>query len=279
MANNTTINSELFQNLLVRSEFALYENSIARAVAQVYDYPTNAGKVVQVPVWAGITSSKPGEGVAPSAIDTNTNSKTISLEEHVAYAQVTDFLRDSAQEDVIASLSGQMGLALAEGLDKELTALFYSNAVTQTVGAGDADNTVDHLMAAAATIRANKYTGPLFAVLNPKQAYGIKKAMTATNSFQNATSVGNAVLSQYFVGQIAGITILESALVAVDSNDNTTGAVFAPMAIGIAQRGGVIMETERKAAQRATDVVMTVVAGAAILRPELIVGIMGDASI
>jgi hypothetical protein len=225
MANNTTINSELFQNLLVQSQYALYENSIARAVTTVFDYPVGAGKVVQVPIWAGITSTKPGEGTAPSAADTNTNSKTISLEEHVVYAEVTDFLRDSAQESVITGLANQAGLALAEGLDKELTALFYSNGVTQTVGAGDADNTVDHLMAAAATIRANKYTGPLFAVLNPKQAYGIKKAMTATNSFQNATSVGNAVLSQYFVGQIAGITILESALVAVDNNDNTTGAV------------------------------------------------------
>jgi N4-gp56 family major capsid protein len=279
MANNTTINSELFQNLLVQSQYALYENSIARAVATVFDYPVGAGKQVSVPIWAGITSSKPGEGVAPGAADTNTNSKLISLEEHVVFAEVTDFLRDSAQESVIGALGAQAGQALAEGLDKELLNLFYNAAVTQQVGAGDADNTVDHLMAAAAQIRSNKYTGPLFAVLHPKQAYGIKKAMTATNSFQNATSVGNAVLSQYFVGQIAGITILESALVPVDNNDNTTGAVFAPMAFGLAQRGGVTMEEQRNAAKRSTDVVLTAVAGAAILRPELIVGVLGDASI
>lgn len=277
MANTTSINSELFQNLLVRSEFALYENSIARAVAQVYDYPTNAGKVVQVPVWAGITSSKPGEGVAPSAIDTNTNSRTISLEEHVAYAQVTDFLRDSAQEDVIASLSGQMGLALAEGLDKELIALFPS--ITQAINQDGNDLTVNMLMQAAATIRSQKYTGPLFAVLNPLQAYGMKAALTATNNFQNATNAGNRVLDQYFVGSIAGITILESALVSVNSNADALGCVFAPAAFGIAQRGGVVMETERQAAQRATDVVMTVVAGAGILRPELAVKILTDAAV
>jgi N4-gp56 family major capsid protein len=276
MANTTSINSELFQNLLVRSEFALYENSIARAVAQVYDYPTNAGKVVSVPIWSGITSSKPGEGVAPSAADTNTNSKTVSLDEHVTYAQVTDFLRDSAQEDVISSLSGQMGLALAEGLDKELIALFSSTDLTQSVGELADELTVQKIMEAAAKIRSNKYTGPLFAVVNPLVAYQMKAVLTATTAFTSNTVIGNQALSNGFVGQIAGVTILEHALVGVDGQGQSMGCVFAPSAFGIAQRGGVAMETERKAAQRATDVVMTVVAGAGILRPELAVQIKAN---
>jgi N4-gp56 family major capsid protein len=287
MANTTSINSELFQNLLVQSQYALYENSIARAVAQVFDYPVGAGKVVSVPIWAGITSSKPGEGTAPSAVDTNTNSKTIALEEHVAYAQVTDFLRDSAQESVITALADQMGLALAEGLDKELIALFTSSDITQSVGTAatgsplvKVDNVVNDIMKAAAIIRAQKYQGQLFAVLNPLQAYGIKAAMTATNNFQNATNVGNSILSNYFVGQIAGVTILEHPLVAVDgTSKDAVGCVFAPQAFGIAQRGGVTMETERQASKRATDVVETVVAGAGILRPELAVKVVGNAEV
>ena len=276
MSNNTTINSELFQNLLVRSEYALYENSIARAVSTVYDYPTNAGKVVSVPIWAGITSSKPGEGTAPAAVDTNTNSKLITLAEHVTYAQVTDMLRDSAQEDVVASMAAQMGLALAEGLDKELIAEF-ANAGT-SVGT-TATNTVSDLMKAAAIIRGNKYQGPLFAVLNPLQAYNIKSAMTAVNSYQNSTMTGSDVLAQYFVGTIAGITILEHSGVVADGLGQASGCVFAPTAFGLAQRGGIAMETERKAAQRATDVVMTAVAGAGTLRPELAVKILGAAAV
>lgn len=277
MANNTTINSELFQNLLVQSQYALYENSIARAVTTVFDYPVGAGKVVQVPIWAGITSTKPGEGTAPSAADTNTNSKTISLEEHVVYAEVTDFLRDSAQESVITGLANQAGLALAEGLDKELIALFAS--ISQQIAQDGNDLTVNMLMQAAATIRSNKYTGPLFAVLNPKQAYGMKAALTATNAYTANTNAGNRVLDQYFVGSIAGITILESALVTVDANSDALGCVFAPSAFGLAQRGGVTMEEQRNAAKRSTDVVMTAVAGAGILRPELAVKILTDAAV
>lgn len=277
MANTTSINSELFQNLLVQSQYALYENSIARAVSTVFDYPVGAGKVVSVPIWAGITSAKPGEGVAPAAADTNTNSKTITLEEHVVYAEVTDFLRDSAQESVIASLGAQAGLALAEGLDKELIGLFSS--VVQQIAQDGNDLTVNMLMQAAATIRSNKYTGPLYAIVNPKQAYGMKAALTATNAYTANTNAGNRILDQYFVGSIAGITILEHANVAVDGNGDALGCVFAPQAFGLAQRGGVTMEEQRNAAKRSTDVVLTAVAGAGILRPELAVKILTDAQI
>ena len=277
MANTTSINSELFQNLLVQSQYALYENSIARAVSTVFDYPVGAGKQVSVPIWAGITSTKPGEGVAPSAADTNTNSKTISLEEHVVFAEVTDFLRDSAQENVIAALGAQSGLALAEGLDKELIGLFSS--VVQQIAQDGNDLTVNMLMQAAATIRSNKYTGPLYAIVNPKQAYGMKAALTATNAYTANTNAGNRILDQYFVGSIAGITILESALVTVDGNGDSLGCVFAPSAFGLAQRGGVTMEEQRNAAKRSTDVVLTAVAGAGILRPELAVKILTDAQV
>jgi len=277
MANTTSINSELFQNLLVQSQYALYENSIARAVSTVFDYPIGAGKVVSVPIWAGITSAKPGEGVAPAAADTNTNSKTINLEEHVVFAEVTDFLRDSAQESVIASLGAQAGLALAEGLDKELIGLFSS--VVQQIAQDGNDLTVNMLMQAAATIRSNKYTGPLYAIVNPKQAYGMKAALTATNAYTANTNAGNRILDQYFVGSIAGITILEHANVTVDGNGDSLGCVFAPQAFGLAQRGGVTMEEQRNAAKRSTDVVLTAVAGAGILRPELAVKILTDAQI
>jgi hypothetical protein len=277
MANTTSINSELFQNLLVQSQIALYENSVARSVATVFDYPAGAGKTVSVPVWAGMSSSKPGEGTAPSASDANTTSVSIALAEHVVYNQVTDFLRDSASEDVISTLANQSGMALAEGLDAELIALFAS--VTQSLGVAGTDNTVNDLMKASAMIRANKHQGPLFAILNPKQAYGIKAALTATTNFQNASSVADAVMSNYFVGTIAGITVLEHAGVAVDGDDDAIGCVFAPQAFGLAQRGGINMETDRQAKERATDVVMTAVAGTAIIRPELAVKIVGDAAL
>jgi N4-gp56 family major capsid protein len=276
MANNTTINSELFQKLLTQSEFALYESSVARSVATVFDAPMNRGKIVSVPYWDTFVATKPGEGVAPAQADVNTTNRDIEMVEHVWYGQVTDMLRDSAEEQVIAAMATQAGSALAASLDNDLIALFGDAGITQSVGANGSDNTVAHLMSAAAQIRAQKYQGPLFAVLHPLQAYGIKIAMTATNSYQNSTQVGSEVLGNYFVGQIAGITILEHSGVPV-SGTNAVGAVFAPGAFGVAMRNGITLETERKAAQRATDVVATAVAGVGILRPTLAVKVLGDA--
>jgi N4-gp56 family major capsid protein len=276
MSNNTTNNSELFQNLLVQSQYALYEQSIARSVATVFDYPVGAGKQVSVPIWAGITAAKPAEGVAPAAADTNTTSKTISLLEHVVYAQVTDFLRDSAQDSVIGDLGTQAGSALAEAIDKELISLFLDAAVTQEIGSAGTNNTVQDIMKAAAMIRANKYTGPLVAILHPKQAFAIKSALTATTAYTANTNVGNAILDQYFIGSVAGVTMYESALITEDVANDASGCVFAPAAFGIAQRGGIMMEEQRQAAARATDLVLTAVAGAGVLRPEYAVRIYGD---
>jgi hypothetical protein len=107
----------------------------------------------------------------------------------------------------------------------------------------------------------------------------LKAALTATNSYQAASMVGNAALSQYYVGSIGGVTIYESAHVDVDANGDASGCVFAPGAFGLAQRGGVTMEEQRNAAKRSTDVVMTAVAGVGILRPELAVKIFTDGTV
>lgn len=279
MANTTNLNSELFQKLLVQSQFAMYENSIARSVGTVYDYPVGAGKSVQVPVWASITASKPGEGVAPNVADTNTTSVSIDLAEHVYYAQITDFLRDSAQESVINDLATQAGLALGESLDNDLIALFTkqvdgSDVITKSVGAANAAVTASTIMSAAAQVRNAKYSGPLFAVLNPLQAYGLKAALAG--SYAAPSNAGNRALDQYAIGMIGGVTILESALVGV-ADDAATGCVFAPAAFGVAQRGGISMEEQREATKRATDLVLTAVAGTGIIRPELAVKVVGAA--
>jgi hypothetical protein len=277
MSNSTSNNSELFQNLLVQSQFALYENSIARAVATVFDYPVGAGKQVSVPVWAGITATTPGEGVAPSAADTNTTSKTIALEEHVVYAEVTDFLRDSAQENVIATLGNQSGLALAESLDKALIAQF-ANATGGSLGSAGTELAITDILKAAATIRANKYTGRMVAIVSPLQAYALKAAAVGTAAIAGA-NLQNRALDAYYVTSVGGVDIYESSLIVADGSGDAIGCVFAPSAFGLAQRGAVTMEEQRNAAKRSTDVVMTAVAGCGTLRPELAVKLTFDATI
>lgn len=266
MSNTTAINSELFANLVTAAQYAAYENSVGRQISTVFDAPVNSGKVLQVPVWSAIAASEITDESAASAADTNTTSASITLTEHVVYHRVTDMLRDSAYGDVMAQLGDQSGRAIAESIDKQLFSKF-SSLSGSTTAIALADFEVTDIMDRVAAIRANKVVGPFFAVVHPTAANQLKKALTATTSYQNATSVGSGILQNYFVGQIAGCTIIESPLVPLnDSTGVATCAVFAPSALGHAMRGAISMEEQRQAAARATDVVLTGVAGAAVLQ-------------
>jgi hypothetical protein len=199
------------------------------------------------------------------------------------YFQVTDHLRDSAERNVIADLGLAAGRAIAEKMDQGVFSLF--NSFSASVGTQDSAITVDNLFDAIATLRQAKVSGPLFAVVGPRQALQLKKALyNAGGTVATASSLGSAVLERGFIGTIGGCTIFESSLVKsdldtdADTELNMVGAVFASTALGHAMRGGVVMETQRQASKRATDIMMSAVVGQAILQNSHGVKIVGSAT-
>jgi N4-gp56 family major capsid protein len=266
MANTTGINAELFSNLVTAAQFAAYENSVARQMATIFDAPVNAGKVLQVPVWSSISAENITDESAATAKDTNTSQALITLSEHVVYHQVTDMLKNSAESNVMSQLGEQSGRAIAESMDTQFMSEF-SNLGGATTAIALASFGKDDIMDRVAAIRSNKVTGPFFAVIHPTAANAIKKSLTATDAYTANTNVGNDLLSNYFVGNIAGCSIIESSLVPYDSGTGVaTCAVFSPSAIGHAMRGSISAQEQYQAANRATDLVLTGVAGAATLQ-------------
>ena len=277
MANeqNTTINSELFTALLGDAQFAAYENSVARQVVTALNYPANAGKVLQIPVYASISASSLTEGTAATAANTSTTSVSLTLAEIGTYFSVTDMLRDSAQRDVIADLGLQAGRAIAEKMDTGVFANFSSfDEIKSNV---NAEVTVDDILQGVATLRSRKLTGPFYAILHPGVAYAIKKelANAGSSAIPALSNTGNNVLSQFFIGQLAGCTILESALVATSGN-NAVNGIFTPTALAHALRGSVNLETQRQASYRATDVMLTAVEGSAVMQQQFGVKLTGN---
>lgn len=267
--NTSGVNA--FTALLGDAQFAAYENSIARQLVTAFDYPANAGKVLQVPVYTSMSAGGLTEGTAPSANASGAGSVDITLAEIGIYMQVTDMLRDSAARDVIADLGLNAGRAIAEKMDTDVFALF--NSFSASVGTQDSPITVDNIFAAVATLRSAKITGPLYAVIAPRQAYQLKKELfNAGGTVATAAQLGSAVLERGYIGTLAGVQIFESSLVKqdldtdADSELNAVGAIFAPSAIGHAMRGGINMATQYQAAARATDVMMTAVTGQSILQ-------------
>lgn len=278
MSNTTAINSELFSNLVAAAQFQAYESSIARALVSVFDMPAGAGTTVQIPVWASISAATPAEGVAPNAADTNTTSASITLSEHVVYHKVTDFLRDSTS-NVLTQLGDQAGRAIAESMDKQVFNLFTGFG-EMGPGAG-AELTVATIMKAAATLRSRKLTGPFYCVLNPLQAYAVKAELASAGgaAIPALSNVGNSVLTTGYIGQVSGVYVYESGLIGVDGAGDAIGAVFAPSAIGQSMRGSIVLEAQRQAAARSTDLVLTAVAGASLVLDTHGVKLTSDATL
>lgn len=266
MANTSSLNSELFANLVGAAQFAAYENSVARQIVTVFDLPQNAGKTVQVPVWSSITAETIADESAATAKDTNTSSASITMKEHVVYHRINDMLRDSSVSDVMAQIGDQSGRAIAEAMDTQVFTEF-ANLSGSTTAIALASFGKDDIMDRVATIRANKVVGPFIAVLHPLAANKLKKSLTATDSYTASGAYADNILANYFVAQFAGCRVIESSLVPYAAGTGiATCAVFAPSALGHAMRGTITMEEQRQAAARATDVVLTGVAGAATLQ-------------
>lgn len=280
--NNTDINSALFANFVAQAEFAAYENSVARALCRVVEMPMNAGKIVQVPVWASIAAQRITDESVATANTTTTAAPTITLEEHVVYNQVTDMLRDSSYGDVMGQLADQSGRAIGESYDNMVFSKF--SGFSADLGSTSTELTADLILRAAATLRGRKLTGPFYAVVHPGQSYNIKKQLTyvAQTNVPALSNVGEGVLSAYYIGQIGGVSIIESPLVTAVTTGGANafvGGVFAQTALGIAERGGLDLNTLYLPAQRATDMVLKAVAGAAVIQSTHGIAITAEADL
>jgi N4-gp56 family major capsid protein len=282
--NNSLWNDEFYANFVTDAEFAAYETSVSRQLCRVFQVPQNSGKVAQVPIWGQGTAELISDEAAASARNTTSTQALITLKEHVYYSQVTDMLRDSAYGDVMAQLAEISGRAIGESLDTMVFGEFEN--FSSDIGSTSTELTSELILKAAATLRSRKVMGPYYAVVHPNQAFYLKKTLTQVLPYTQATgianpsNVGNQILVSGVIGSIGGVTVVESPL--VEAGATTGGAttyvagVFAPTALGIAERGGISLNTLYLPANRATDMSVVAVAGAKVLQSTHGVAITAD---
>ena len=263
---NTDANSELYAPLVVAAQYAAYEQSVARQLVTVFDAPMNAGTTLQVPVWSAISAEIIGDESTSTLNTTGTDKADITLTEHVVYRKVSDMLRDSSYSNVIAGLGDNAGRAIAESLDTQVFGKFSSLSGSSTAIAV-ANFGKDDIMDRVATLRTSKIVGPFVAVLHPQVANKLKKSLTATDAYTASGLTADNILQNYFITQFAGCRVIESPLVPYNGSTGVaTCAVFSPTALGHAMRGAISLETMRNVKDRATEMSIKAVAGAAVLQ-------------
>lgn len=258
-ANIAALVSPIVQEAL----FTASETSIMKGLVKNYTVPMNSGKTAQVPVYPTVSAVSVSEGadLTANAVSVVTTTKSIDLGEVGIMTTLTDFAKNTSEQNVVAHLGRLFGEAIARKIDQDLIGLFTGFSTEKGGGAG-AELTIANLFSAAAELRANNAPGPYYGVFHPKAIFNVKSSLTNTFSgANNLPDLGNDALRGGFVGTIAGIQIFESSNITVDGSGDSIGAVFAPDALGIAMMDDLKIEVQRDASVRADEVVATATYG------------------
>ena len=273
--NSTTLD-DLFVNIVAQARFTAEEQSLMLGLVTQYNIAGQAGKTVQIPKYPAITAAALDEGTAPADTDVSTSSVTVTCSEVGNSVLLTDLAAMGAGNPA-DELGTVLGNAIATKIDSDLIALF--SGFSGALGAAGSEITVADLFKAAATLRANKVTGSMAAVVHPFQAYALKANLTNTFANPNGGDLQNEAMRNGYVGSIAGIDVYESANVEIDASDDAVAAVFAPEALAIALKSEFNLETQRNATRRGTELVATAVYGVAELDDSYGVKITADAAL
>ena len=288
MADEVTssIVSELYSNIVQSALYTYSEQAVIRPVVRNYDMTGTPGLTAQVPKYPAIAASNLTDGTdLTSNTAFNTTSITMTAAERGARITLTDLAKESAQEDVAAAVGRQLGEAMVNKVDGEISALFPS--FSNRVGAAGDGITAETIFKAVGQLKSQNARGQVFVVLHPFQAMDLKiqLAGAGNTNMANPPQVGNTVLTSGVVGSIGGAIILESNNVGKDTNDSTTGTgnfvgcAFTQDAIGYMVKRNIRVETQRDASLRAEEIVGSMAYATAELFHEYGVGILGKASL
>ena len=265
---------DLFANIIAQARFTAEEQSLMMGLVTQYNIANEAGKTVQIPKYPAIAAADLTEGTDMSSTTVSTSSVTVTVGEVGAQVVLTDMAAFGAGNPAV-ELGTVLGNAIATKMDQDLLALF--SGFSSGLGAAGSEITVADLFKAQATLRANKVTGNLAAVLHPFQAYQIKAGLTNTFANPNGGDAQNAAMINGYVGTIAGIDVYESANLTVDGSGDAVAAVFAPEALAIAMKRDFGIESQRDASLRAFELNATAAYGVAELDDSFGVKITADA--
>jgi len=281
MASETTSStlSELFTNITQEAIFTFQETSVMRPLVTTYPI-VGSGKTVEVPVYPAITASAVNEATDLTNTAVNPTSETITASEVGVMTTLTDLARDSASRNVGADIGKLFGEAIAKKVDTDLATLLDSFTATLD-SAGGVELTADKLFQAQATLRLLNVPAPYYGVFSPKAVFNLKKTLTQAgyNTASAAISeIGNEALINGYVGRVAGIDIFENANISINANDDSGGAVFHPIALGLALKEDFKVETQRDASLRGTEIVASICYGTGVIKNNYGVLIVSDSA-
>lgn len=280
-AFDTVASTALYNDITQAGLYTLNERSVMRNLIRNYNMIGTPGLTASVPIYPTVAVSSPADGadLTNAAFDVTT-SKTITASERGVMVTLTDLMKETATDNVAQAVGTQIGGALAEQFDTDVSALF-AGFTTNVVGSGARELTVEDLFKAQALLRSNNVpSGDIYCVLHPKQAFQIKKSLSNTfGASGNVSDVANEAIRTGFVGRIANLVIIESNTVTGDSAGAFVGGAFHQDALGVMVKREFRIENQRDASLRADEIVGSWAYGVSELFDQYGVALIGDANL
>ena len=233
--------------------------------------------VARFPIYDKLSALAIGEGsdfTTNSAIDTS-GSKDATVSEHAIRFEITDLSLNATVEDVMSPSNQVSQKAISEGgvagqiatealtrlRDQDIAALFGS--FDSSTGSNSGPLTQTLFIAAVTQLNIDNIpTDRRVAVLHAKQWQALLPVFDDANVFG---AQGQQIVASGAVGTLYGTLVFETNNVTTATVSTSTvyaGAVMHPTAIGLGVKGAMPMiEAERKASLRATQLVATGVWG------------------
>ncbi len=272
MANETTTSlaTELILTEVVNREVirAAYAEVVAAPLVRVKDIADQPTLTATFPKYPKLTASALTEGTDMSNTAVNTTGVSIDAGEVGLMVTITDLLKAAAVNPITEDLAQEMGRAIAEKIDTDITAEFANFSLT--AGTSGADMTLSDLIDAVYALENANAPGPYVAILHPIQIADLRKDIVS-NAATAFSLVPDSMKQALLAGgelslEIMGVQIFRSTTCAsVNTNADRQGGMFpardlvAP--IGMALKQVSRTEFQRDASLRATEVVVTSVYG------------------
>lgn len=274
--NKTGTHGALLTNVLQAAVFTASERSIAGNLVKVFDMTGTPGLTSQIPVYPEVSAGALTEGTDITAqTSVNPTSVTITASEIGVRADLTDLLQESSGRNVAQDLGQILGASLGEKVDADVFGQFDS-FTTNRLGTGGADLTPDLILQAVYSLRAQNAptdaNGDYYGVFSPAAVHNVAKVLTAAGSGTGAHAIsdaGNSVLNNSaYLGKLFNVKLFMTTAVAVDSANDSIGAVFSPEALGHVIKRPIVIKEQYDASLRSTEFVATTARGNAILKEQ-----------
>lgn len=270
--------ASLTQSLIVSAELALKAGPALSNFCTLEIVPQGKSGI-DFPTFTGISAGSYAETSDYSGFQNIVSSAvTVTPTDYVSGTLLYDTAKANSPAVLGAQIGSLIGDALLRAENDLIWGLFTGASNTGTGGGATTDITEAMILSMLSILKQNAAPPPYYLACTSHVVMDLL-GIYATNANLTATAIRDSAMLDGRLAQLFGCTPLEITNLSTSIGDaaSATIALFSKSAIGVARRAeGIVVETQRDASARATEIIGTLKTDAHIINDNWIVKVQVD---